>query len=384
MRRPDDSTGVIVQAGERRLAPIESMRALAALGVLLWHAQLLSVVDNGIFDAATPNRIAASGANGVYVFFTLTGYLIFRPFAQRAWGSGVGVDLRRYARNRLLRVLPLYYVAVVVLLVLQEHGGTGRQWWRFLLFAQNYWADTNQKVDGPLWSIVVELQFYVVVPLLAALLARGTRRAGGLALLALFAVGLAGRLVAEAQGVANDNIWKTTFVVTFVWFTPGLLLAWLETCWAARRPLWLTRPLDSSTAWFVAGVALWLTAPILHAPADIYLAANALLVGSCALPLRHGWSYTALSWRPLATVGVASYSLYVWHVPIMRAIDGWPLARTGSFPLSLVAVPVCIAAALVSYRLIERPFLRHRRRWSDATATVDAAPVQPPPTRVPA
>ena len=75
-------------------------------------------------------RTIFGGGYGVYVFFALSGYLLYRPLAAAAFGGGK-VDLRRYAINRVLRILPLYYVVVVVLLVVQEGGGTPGQWLRF-------------------------------------------------------------------------------------------------------------------------------------------------------------------------------------------------------------------------------------------------------------
>jgi peptidoglycan/LPS O-acetylase OafA/YrhL len=83
-----------------------------------------------------------------------------------------------------------------------------------------------------------------------------------------------------------------------------------------------------------------------------------------------------LEWRPLAMLGIASYSLYVLHVPIVNKLAGTSLASFGAAGLlrfALVAVPLCCAVALISYAIIERPFLRLRRRW------VGPAPVSPEP-----
>src|SRR4051812_11084043 len=180
----------VVQAGERRSSSVESLRALAALVVLVFHAEFVThFINHRPAMHTTLDDLVATGAQGVYLFFTLTAYLLFRPFARRAWAGGERVDLRRYAWNRVVRILPLYYVAIVVLLVLQEHGGTATQWWRFPLLLQNFWHDSNQTVDGPLWSVVVELQFYVLLPLLAWLIARGTRRQGGIAIGVLLILG---------------------------------------------------------------------------------------------------------------------------------------------------------------------------------------------------
>jgi peptidoglycan/LPS O-acetylase OafA/YrhL len=75
----------------------------------------------------------------------------------------------------------------------------------------------------------------------------------------------------------------------------------------------------------------------------------------------------ALQWRPLAVIGVASYSLYLWHVPVIKAlVDGG--ASTGFAVLTVIAVPVSIVVALASYAVIESPFLRLRRQWARSAA----------------
>src|SRR5213596_1717165 len=117
--------GQISQAGELRSARIESLRALAALAVLESHAfGYAHHWAPSAISATTAQRTILGGGSGVLVFFALSGYLLFWPFARRWFADGAAIDLRRYALNRALRILPLYFVAVVVLLLVQEHGGS--------------------------------------------------------------------------------------------------------------------------------------------------------------------------------------------------------------------------------------------------------------------
>jgi len=103
-----------------------------------------------------------------------------------------------------------------------------------------------------------------------------------------------------------------------------------------------------------------------------------LMVGASVLPLRPGPVVRALEWRPLALIGVASYSLYMWHVPILDHLNEIS-AFHGSFSAQvLVGTPLCLLAAFVSYRLIEAPFLRLRRRWERPAASA-APPAAPSP-----
>ncbi|MBV9293083.1 MAG: acyltransferase, partial [Frankiales bacterium] len=235
---------------------------------------------------------------------------------------------------------------------------------------ENFSHLTNNTVDGPLWSVVVEVQFYVLLPVLAWLVARGRLRTGGIVLGNLVVLSTAGFAIAAAHGATDDLVWRTSLPVTFFFFTPGLLLAWLEIWWTAQPRRGLPSPLDRATVWFVASIAVWLVWRLVSgSPLEMLLAANFLAVGSCVLPLRGGWSMAFLAWRPLAMLGVASYSLYVWHVPILEAIEHWPVVSRYYGVLGLVGGALSIGAALVSYRLVEYPFLRLRRRWSRSAAS---------------
>jgi peptidoglycan/LPS O-acetylase OafA/YrhL len=92
------------------------------------------------------------------------------------------------------------------------------------------------------------------------------------------------------------------------------------------------------------------------------------MVAACVLPLRPGRLVRALEWKPLAAVGVVSYSLYMWHFPLVVH-----LTSAGHMLRSFVLlVPLSLAVACVSYFAIEAPFLRLRRRWAPS------APVQRP------
>lgn len=300
-----------------------------ALAVLESHVFGYAHDWKGIYSSL-PDRTLLGGGSGVLVFFALSGNLLFWPFAKRWFGDGNAIDLRRYALNRILRILPLYYVAVGVFLLVQEHGGSPGQWWRFGLLAENFSTTTLTKLDGPLWSVVVEIHFYALLPLIAAGLALVARRrawvAIGLLVLALLRLELDERSVR----LPAPSVWLV-----------------------ASLPLWLWH-FDSFRDW----------------PAAI---ACFLVVGACVLPLRTDPAVRALEWRPLAALGVASYSVYVWHMPLVKVLDG---ALGWSYvPLLAVSLVVCCVAALLSYRVVERPFLALRKRWSGTQQSPSRVPV---------
>src|SRR4051794_26430535 len=369
----------VTQAGELRSARIESLRAIAALGVLLGHQ---FVVSRGLRFDTYWDRIAMGGGFGVDLFFALTGYLLFWPFARQWFGGGAHVNVRRYALNRALRILPLYYVVVAVLLIVREDGGTPGQWWRFLTFTETFSHSTLLQVDGVVWSLVVELHFYALLPLLAwgiAKLARGSIAHAATVLVALGGASLLVQAAYVGFGSPRDEILAYALPARFYLFVPGMLLA-LVRCKAPSK-------LPRADAWLLAAAALWLVVVYDYELAPLAALPCFLMVGAAVLPLRAGPLVRALEWRPLALIGVASYSLYLWHVPILDALSG-PYANQ-----LVLGTPICLAVAFASYRLVEAPFLRLRRRWEGsrprfAAATPDrtASPLpQPaPPTAEPA
>lgn len=359
----------ITQAGEVRSARLESLRALAALGVLIGHifGQSRQYASGATLDSFW-HRTLFGGGFGVFLFFTLTGYLLFWPFARRYFGPGRPVDLHRYAINRVLRIVPLYVAAVVVLMVLREHGGTASQWWRFLTLSENFSPHTILTLDGPMWSLVVEIHFYVLLPVLAFGLARatnGSRLRAGAALLALAGASwLAHRHAVGSSG--RRLLLEYSLPATFMYFVPGMLLALLRLQWLEKPPRWLRGALSSADLWLIAAGAFTLLQFRDYSSSTLIAIASFLALGACVLPLRRGRLVSLLEWRPLATIGIASYSLYIWHDPIVIWLGGLSGIPHSFAAQVVIAGSLCIAVALISYRLIEVPFLKLRRPWVGA------------------
>ena len=352
----------IAQAGEVRSVRVESLRALAALSVVAGHAY---AAVNGYGTSDALDKLMLGGLLGVFLFFALTGYLLFWPFARRAFGDGTPLSLHKYARNRAARILPLYYVVVATLLVVKEDGGTWEQWWRFATFSQNFSESTAGTVNGPMWTLVVEVQFYALLPLVAALLAAAGRGRRG----AAACLGAAGVASVVLQEVVHPplHIWSLSLATTFVFFVAGMLLALLRLEWEERRPACLDGPLGRSDLWLLAGAVPWIAVVARYEQWWLVALGAFCLVGACVLPLRRGVLSRALSWRPLAAVGVASYSLYLWHFPILEWLAERRLEEHGN-ALFAAGVALLIPGALASYAAVEAPFLRLRRRWSRAAA----------------
>jgi peptidoglycan/LPS O-acetylase OafA/YrhL len=365
--RGDDT---VVQAGETRSARVESIRALACLGVLVghifgnYHSFSHTTIDS------VSHRLLLGGGIGVFVFFALTGYLLYWPFVRRDFGTGTPVNLRHYARNRVLRILPLYFVALPVTLLWREGGGSLSQWAKFMTLSENFFHDTVGKVNPAIWSVVVEIHFYILLPLIALTVAAIARRRTWVAL-AVLAVPAVISLYIWQHHVAGRPapLWRYNLPSTFFCFLPGMSLAFLR-LEMERGRIRLPAPLDRSDLWIAGSIPFFLYSldKIKMPPVTV---AAFLLLGGCVLPLRSGVLARSLSWRPLAYVGVVSYSIYVWQGPVIHQVYD-------SLDRGLAAVllgPLMIAVGVLSFRVVETPFLRLRRRWSPASAPQPATRV---------
>ena len=142
-----------------RVIALDALRAIAALMVFTHH-----MTFSGIFGPLEPLTLGASG--GVFLFFTLSGYLLFEPFLRGP------VDLRAYFTHRLLRIMPAYVVALVGLSVLSGDTSFTGAPATYLLFLQNYDQRLFMGFMAPAWTLVLEVVFYLSLPLIAVLLAR--------------------------------------------------------------------------------------------------------------------------------------------------------------------------------------------------------------------
>lgn len=362
-------------AGQQRSIRLESVRGTTAFCVMFAH---IGAITFGIMPGVAPidqqlsfaeNFVYYGFGNTVFFFFALTGYLLFWPFAKRYWGGGSKIDLKIYAMNRILRCVPLYLIAVVVVLTFRDDSTLGA-WWRFLTFSENFFEYTAANFLGVAWTLVVEIHYYILLPLLAggiAMVAAGSRRRAGLALIAIGLVSFALRIKFIYLAEPPSIQWRLNLPTNLMFFVPGMLLAVIKLSWDERRPDWVKGVLARGDAWILGSIAIFLFV-VLNDWSDDYLLTFAalLLLGACVLPLEPGLLTTTLEFRWPAYIGLISYSLYIWHLPLQELIV--QITGVDSFWLmSLLAIPAGVVAGALSYRYIETPFLRMRRRWSTAS-----------------
>jgi peptidoglycan/LPS O-acetylase OafA/YrhL len=351
---------------------LDGVRGLAILAVMVFHFRAPELPR---WAAAAPGL----GWAGVDLFFVLSGFLI----------TGILLDTRDSPRclpvfwmRRILRIFPLYFAALALLLALSPTSwlpaeADRRYYWLYL----NNWLNLLENRDvshllGHFWSLAVEEQFYLLWPLVVwALSPTWTLR--------LASAGIAGIAAARTDavlcGIDPEFIYRNTF------FRLDALLAGAACACLIRtaNPARLVRLARLGIPIAVGGVALTVAAArsTHYNHAWIQILGYPLLwlgfgcfVLSCALaPGRWAW----VSAKPLRELGKYSYGLYVWHWPVACALvsiwrswslGGWSAAAA----MQLCGFAGSAVLAWTSYRVLEAPMLRLKRFF-----TLEAPDSQP-------
>ncbi len=398
--------GVVPSFGTR-LPGVEGVRALAALSIVVYHVWNHSRPsgDSAIFQLVA--NLEPDLSFGVTLFFALSGFLLYRPFVAALMREEVRPNFARYLLNRALRIGPAYWVILLVsALILHTtlvrnsrgelvHGGIddpialAKQ----MLLLQNYQPSTVITGIGPAWSLAVEVVFYLALPLLALtawmLARRATTRSGRrLAALApallLLGIGLAGKTATPhfftemnwSGGWGGD--WYSVLVRSFLCqadlFSFGMALAVFRV--DAEDGLLRVSALGRKGIGVLCLGAYLVTSRMTDSSEPLGISPyNTLMALACALFLAlvvltsPGAERPALvrllELRPLVAVGLISYSLFLWHVPVIGWLDAHELAFSGraGFVVTLfLTVAVGCALSVLTYRLVELPALRRKRR----------------------
>jgi peptidoglycan/LPS O-acetylase OafA/YrhL len=357
--------------GQRDFLPaVEGMRACAAIGVVVTHVAFQTGHTGGV-----DGRLLGRFDLAVAVFFALSGFLLWRGHAAAARGLRPVPPTGHYLRSRIVRIMPGYLVAVVVILTLLPDARADLTvWLANLTLTQIYVPLTLTAGLTQMWSLSVEVSFYLVLPLLALLARRVPVRAriAVIAVAALASLGWALIPISTPVGVNALN-WPPAF---FSWFAAGMLLAEL----AVSRPAWPHRLARRRLVMAVVAVAAYLVAAspvagpegLTPGTTDQFMvktAMGAVLAAALLAPLvldRPDTPHRILGSAVMVTLGRWSYGLFVWHLAALAMV--FPVigefAFTGHMPVVLTLTLLFgFAIAAVSYALVESPCRVALRRW---------------------
>jgi len=363
---------------------LTGLRAVAAILVVSTHAAFAT----GYLTHGYLGGIYARLEIGVAIFFVLSGFLLFRPWVRAHAQGEPGPSLRRYGWHRVRRIVPAYLITVVavyeIYTVFTPGPNPGQSWeglFRHLTFTQIYTADYLVTILHPglsqMWSLAVEVSFYLALPALAFLVLRGTWRPRRV----LVRVGLLAAvtpvwLVVVAATDLLPNSAAMWLPAHLAWFAGGMALAVLEVVGArcaaivaipAAVALYLTvsTPLGGTLA---GPYPAW--APVVKSL--LYAVIATLVVAPVALAGRDSYSRVLAS-RPMVWLGEISYEIFLVHVVVMaltmNLVLGWPLF-TGSMPgLLALTLALTIPIAWLLHR-VTRPQSKARNDGSSADSAL--------------
>lgn len=329
----------------RFLPQLEGLRAVAALGVLLTHVAFQTGVDPKSFGGAVLARFDFF----VSVFFSLSAFLLWRNFRSE------GYYLRRCAR-----ILPAYWVyAVAVLLLLPEAFGT--PWGASLAtltFTQIYIPNGLAGGLTHLWSLCVEVAFYVALPLVA-LVVRGRSFKGRVSIfVALASIGLLWAMMPWPEPGVNFQIFPFSYLP---WFMVGMIAAECEG--RVTLPQW-----TKGACWPVALAVCWVAGKEWYGPLGLVhptpveftlrLLAGTVFAAVLLLPYALGDQRSFLASNVMTLLGRWSYSLFLWHIAVLSAVFpilGIPVFNGHFLLVGLVTIVASVAVAAASYYLVEEP-----------------------------
>ncbi|WP_037147289.1 acyltransferase family protein [Rhodococcoides fascians] len=351
---------------------LEGMRALAAIGIVVTHVAF----QTGAAESPLMGRIWGRFDLTVAIFFALSGFLLWRPHAAQARGLTQAQSARRYFWSRAVRILPAYWVVVVLVLLFLPHaGGDYRVWLANLSLTQVFVPLTLTEGMTQMWSLSVEVAFYLLLPVFAWLMVRlrgASARYRISVLLGASAVTLSwGFLpITTAEAIHHDN-WLPGYLP---WFAAGMVLAevsvgpqtWVHR-WARRS--WVM-PSIAVTAFVLSATPLAGPQGLVRPEPwqfELKIVFGAVLAFAMLSPLvlaDTGRRHRLFEHPVMLTLGRWSYGIFIWHLAVLAVV--FPVF--GIIPFSggmwfvlTVTLALSIPVAAASYALVEEPA---RRRFA--------------------
>lgn len=365
----------------QRLGVIDGLRGVAIALVVWYHVYLMtwqSPTAKIFGHEIDVSSIGATGYLGVDLFFFLSGFCIFYPFAKSQVAGTKGPTLRHFFSRRALKIVPSYLLCIGLLVGFgyQHYPNAGaeiRDLLAHVLFIHNWFDATSGSINGVLWSLGDEVQFYLLFPLIAWCFLRKPAPT----FLAMIAVGILWRWSISGNGLSNQYNQLPGVIDQFA---VGMAVAYAywylrlkETSLAARTDLWTSVALIGVVAFIALVEGAWMvryTNGGIQALQMQYRTIVALAFGAIGLGslFAHPLWVRLVANPALIFLAAISYNLYLWH-----QIFVYLLLRTPWFPkgahaphaqvlFTLIVVPFSLAVATLVTYLFERPILKGRWR----------------------
>ena len=362
---------------------LTGLRGVAAGWVLLFHlwqfsgSPALTIHIAHLAIDFTP--LVACGFLGVDLFFGLSGFLLSLPFHRAALAQAPMPSLRTFWIRRCRRVLPAYYVQLAIIVAVMLAIGNAAavsplNLVSHVFLVQNL-VPVRESLNGVYWTMPIEWDFYAILPLLMLALMRyrtAWMLLGVMALVAAFRLSCYGAYFSAPRASHFDYGWIMQLPARLDEFFFGVLGAGLHvrrplSVAAARRCMWVGAGGIAVAVATFTHVGNYLLPPqmpwmLLHFT-WIGASFGALILGAAS---QRSW----FCWRWLAWLGLISYSLYLWHYPLLEVAQHFDLLATGDsaamLHTALIVTPPILLVSWLSQHFVERPFLAsHQRKIAD-------------------
>ena len=409
------------------IAPLDGVRAIACLSVVAYHLTLITTHDLRLWYPDRLPRLVTSimftGDTGVNLFFILSGFLLFMPYVKALLFDHAWPSMRTFYIRRVLRILPVYYVSLFLMILiyrpdflLPKRMG---DLFMFLILFMDSSPTAFKQINGPFWTLAVEWQFYLILPLIALGIAfivrRGSLRRRFFALLCCLAALMVWGLLTRFLGVYLTQNPTNTLNIPhkivnaglFLFygvpnaglhgkfiedFAVGMLISTLYILASSGNSMTaFTNFLHRfSPALFAIGI-LWLvvmatwkynqnnvhTWPLFDGLHDLYNIVGELSFGIgygfCVIAILFGmsWLKRPFEWTPLRWIGLISYSLYMWHLLLLesftdlviRHLHGLKTVEIYSLYWLYVFLFI-IPGVLLLFGLVEKPWIALGDKWT--------------------
>ena len=423
------------------IASLDGVRAIACLSVVTYHLTLVTTQDIHLWYPHNVSRwfatLAYAGDTGVTLFFVLSGFLLFMPYAKSLLFEATWPLARHFYLKRTLRIIPAYYVTLFLMILLYQPNflQTKRlgDLFMFLILFMDSSPTAFKQINGPFWSLAVEWQFYLLLPLLVLGIAWIVRRFSLqkrlFALLCCLGGVIAWGLFSRAMGLYLTQHPTQTFhlphtvINIFLFFCYGvpsaglhgkfledfgigMLVSTLYIFWSGQSPDSKFRLASRRLSpWLFVSGLLWLYVmfmwkydqkfpqtwplfdnyfPLLDHVSEL---GYSIGFGFCIAAILFGanWLKRPFEWTPLRWIGLLSFGIYMWHLKLLEDFThlavlylhslGWKnlVLYNLYWGWFLVFIVPC---TLLLFVLVEKPWTQLGHQW---TRRDDKAGRQPTP-----
>jgi len=402
---------------QNSIAVLDGVRAIAFLMVMVFHINRITgdALWNRMANQLT-SSVSTAGGTGVTLFFVLSGFLLFMPFAKSLLFESQWPLARVFYMRRVLRIVPAYYVCLFIIILTTHPEYLQRDHLKYLFLFLTFFMDSSRvtfrQINGPFWTLATEWQFYMLLPIIVIVflglvksIPQHRRFAAVtmcIALLILLGLAVRGlglyfldyptRTVLVPRSVLNVILFFT-FGITGKYTEDFAVGMFISLCYiyvqhpSTNRKFAETWQELSLWLWG-SGILIWVFDAMWHFNHEMHgwPFLNGLLpaydwINEMMLAFGFGAIIAAIlygprvlqkpfEWAPLRWIGLISYSLYMWHLPLLILFQSQvlPLLHlTNKFAVYgtfwIWGIFVIFPFAFLSYMLIEKPWMKQGDRW---------------------